>query len=213
MPQPKWDQSRRPPKECSEHANVPKSVKKEPTGDTKAIPGIIAIALPLLLRHLRMRMNRFALPHGPDLQRLETHVAFPTDSVPSPIDNLPAVSVVQGRIRHGGEEGVAGVDVVLAAAATGIHDSDVPDQFLRVRVPDVDGVVAFGVVVGVAGPVFLHQGEGEGDDQFRVGVARSAGGGPGGYLVVGHFALVGGDEGCGKGEAEAEGEDLGLHGR
>ena len=38
----------------------------------------------------------------------------------------------------------------------------------------------------------------------------SAGGVPGGYLVVGHFALIGGCEGCGKGEAE--GESLGFHG-
>ena len=219
MPRPKWDQSRRTQKECSEHANVPKVVKKEPTSDTirqrscsPSHPGIIAVGL-LLPRHLGMRMMRLALPHRPDLQCLEAQVAFPSNSVSSPINNLPAVSVVQGRIRHGGEDGVADVDVIHPTAATRIHDLDVLGQFLRVGVPDADVVLAFGVCVGVAGPALLHQGEGEGDDHFRVGVVRPAGGCPGGNLVVGHFALVRGGEGCRKGEAEAEGEDLGLHGR
>ena len=78
--------------------------------------------------------------------------------------------MIQGRIGHGGEDGVAGVDVIHAAAGTRVHDFDVLGQFLRVRVPDADEGVAFGVEVWIAGPALRHQGLGEGDDHFRVGV-------------------------------------------
>lgn len=133
-------------------------------------PGLVGIAT-LLRRHLSMGMMRLALLKG-----LKTQIAFPTNSAPSPIDNLPAVPVVQGRIRHGGEDAVAGVDVVHAAAGARIHDFDVLGRCLRVRVVDADVGVAFRVVVWVTGPALLHQGLGEGDDHFRVGVEGAAGG-------------------------------------
>ena len=161
-----------------------------------------------------MGMMRLALPLWRYGQCLNPQITLPANCVSSPINDLPAVPVILGRICHGGEDGVAGIDVVHAATGTRIHDLDILGHFLRVGVPDVDDGATFGVEVWVAAlKALCHEACGEGDDHFRVGVLCSTGGQSGGNCVVGHFALVGRGEGCRKGKGEAKGKSLGFHGR
>lgn len=102
---------------------------------------------------------RPALPLGRNGQCIDSQITLPTNLVSSPINNLPAVAVILGRVCHGVEDGVAGVDVVHATTGTRIHDFDVFGEFLRVGVPDVDDGATFGVVVWVAARKALcHEG-------------------------------------------------------
>ena len=112
-----------------------------------------------------MRMMRPALPLWRNGQCINPQITLPTNSVSSPVNNLPAVAVILGRVFNGVEDGVAGIDVVHAATGTRIHDLDICGGFSRVRVVDVDHGATFGVVVWVAArKALFHEGRGEGDD-------------------------------------------------
>ncbi len=104
------------------------------------------------------------------------------------------------------------IDAIRIAPHALVHNLDVLDRLLVVRVVDIDSGAAEGVVVRVGGG---EPGVRDGDDGLAGRGADVAGGvlGVGGGGVVGEVAGVGVGEGNGDGEGEGgEGEGAGFHG-
>ena len=145
------------------------------------------------------------------LQSLQSHVPLPPHTITTPIHNLPPIPMIVLRVSHRRPDAIASIDIVEPTPRALIHNLDILGEFLGIRVPDADEGATQGVVVGVTGPVLRHEGGGEGNDEFGVGVVGPACGGAGRNLVVGHFAFVGGNEGSRKGEGKGDGEVLRFH--